>query len=182
MKKSLIFAIASILMLMISCSEEQPTKVSEYVFDKRNIENDTNWVEFHDYDTIEGLCYDWIEVESGVILNSLDEYKEVYNRATDNKSINVLYKCRSMTDSDFVAPQIDFNKLSLVIYSMRSGDVEFERKIYYNLNTDEYFYLLVINYKRENLLGTFYEEAILFPKISNYDKLKFDTIVNHAVR
>lgn len=83
-----------------------------------------------------------------------------------------------MTDSDFVAPDIDFDNRSLVIYSMFFGDVEFDRKIYYNKNTQEYFYLLEVKYLSENLIGYFYNEALSLPKVTNFEKIKFDTIVN----
>jgi len=180
MKKAVLFLAVSVLMLMISCGDDQPTKNSKYVFDKRNIENDTNWVEFHDYDTLDGLCYYWHEVKGGVILNNLEEYREMFDRATKERLFTTFSRCHNTSDTVFVAPDIDFNNRSLVIFGMFFGDVEFKRKIYYNKNTEEYFYLLEVDYLSENALGHFYEDAISFPKVTNFEKIQFDTIVNYA--
>lgn len=172
MKQSVLLMVISVLILITSCGVEQPTPVS--TFNKRNIDNDPNWVEFHDYDILDGLCYNLNEVEGGLILNSVDEYKEVFHRAADNIwGIDVT--CRNIKYSDFVAPDIDFENRSLIIYSMSTQPLGCDRKIYYNTNTDEYFYLLItpwsMNWHRE-----YYNEALSLPKITDYTRIKFDTI------
>jgi hypothetical protein len=179
MKKSLIFALASILMLMISCSEEQPTKFSEYVFDKRNIENDTNWVEIHDYDTLDGICFDWFDTQGGVLMNTEDEYKEVFARAfpSDNTN-NRPYHCFFWTIDNYIKPDIDFEKRSMLIFSWGDALVEYKRKIYYNRNNDEYFYLLTVDLVGQGIPLRLHLEALSLPKITNSEKIKFDTIFN----
>jgi hypothetical protein len=176
MKQSLIFAIASILMLMISCSEEQPTKFSEYVFDKRNIENDTNWVEFHDYDTLDSLCFDLDEAYGGIIYNSESEYKEAFLKAmnADYKS----WECGFMKIEDYTEPDIDFDTRSLLFMFWRDANVEYKRKIYYNQKQDEYFYLLTVDLVGYGAVMIMYAETLSLPKITNHEKLKFDTIFN----
>lgn len=191
MKKTLIFAIVSILMLMISCSDDQPTKVSNYVFDKRNIENDTNWIEIFDIDTVFDICFHWEDVENGVICNSEDDYKHFYNisqeRIKDLKqrlsqeTRDKLGPCYKY--NDYFSPNIDFEQRDLIIYSTHAGMSEFERKLYYNQVENEYFYLVTINYIVDELtIMKIFPEAITLPKLINNNKIKFDTIVNYATK
>jgi hypothetical protein len=176
MRKSLIFAIASILMLMISCSKEQPTKVSEYVFDKRNIDNDTNWVEFHDYDTLDGLCFDFWDAYGGMILDSEEEYKESYIKSINQES--KILSCSFGTIDDYIKPDIDFDKKSLYIVTWSDGMVEYHSKLYYNTKKDEYFYLLTVELIAEGMIFKAHVETISLPKITNNEKITFDTLYN----
>ncbi len=166
-------------MLMISCSEEQPTKVSNYVFDKRNIENDTNWVEFHDYDTLDDICFDFWDNLSGVIINSEDDYKEVFFGAfPSNNENNRPYNCFFWTIDDYIKPDIDFDNRSMLIFCWYDANVEFERKIYYNPKNDEYFFLLTVDLVGYGSVFSGFVETLSMPKLPNIEKIKFDTIFN----
>lgn len=179
MKKTVLFLAVSLLMLIISCSEEQPTKVLEYVFDKRNIENDTNWVEFTDIDTLDDICFDWYDTYGGVIINSEEEYKEVFSRAFPSDNTNYRpFHCHFWTLDDYIKPDIDFETRSMIIYSWGDALVEYVRKIYYNKKNDEYFYLLTVDLLGDGIPLSLHLEAISLPKIPNLEKIKFDTIYN----
>jgi hypothetical protein len=187
MKKAVLFLTTSVLMLMISCGDEQPTKVSEYVFDKRNIENDTNWVEITDIDTVENTCYDQFDVIGGVLCMNESEYRNYYDLAQERiyqlKSKLSQQKRDSLGNcykfNNYTSPDVDFNTHDLILYSMTSGFANWERKLFFNDHDNEYFYLLTIDTSPSNgeYILVFYNDAIKIPKLNNSTKIKFDTIM-----
>lgn len=77
-----------------------------------------------------------------------------------------------------IKADIDFEKRSMLIFSWGDALVDYKRNIYYNRNNDEYFYLLTIDLLGQGIPLRLHLESLSFPKITNYDKLKFDTIFN----
>ena len=189
MKMLFLFLSSSILMLILSCSEEQPTKFSEYVFDKRNIENDTNWVEVTDIDTVENICYDQFDVIGGILCRNESEYRNYYDIAQERiyqlKSKLSQQKRDSLGNcykfNDYISPDVDFSTQILILYSMTSGFANWERKLFYNIKNDEFFYLLKIDTSPSNgeYILVFYNDAIKIPKLSDKTRITFDTLIFH---
>ena len=149
---------------MISCSEEQPTKVSEYVFDKRNIDNDTNWVEVTDIDTVDGFCLSGPDIYWGKIFETEIDFKNFYDTSFCGRKYG--YK----------SSQVNFNTNFLILYGMYSNDVNWYRKIYYNQASNEYLHLLTIETTSIHTNIRWFTESIQLPIRTENTKVTFDTI------
>ena len=164
MKKGVLFLALSVLMLMISCGDDQPTKVSNYVFDKRNIENDTNWVEVKDIDTVDISCLTGNDIYLGKIFESEIDFKNFYDTSFCGRKYG--YK----------STQVNFNTNFMILYGMNSNDVNWYRKIYYNQASNEYLHLLKIERTSDHANMTWFLESVQLPRRTAKTKVTFDTI------
>lgn len=77
-----------------------------------------------------------------------------------------------------IKADFDFEKRSMLIFSWGDALVDYKRNIYYNRNNDEYFYLLTIDLLSQGIPLRLHLESLSLPKITNSEKIKFDTIFN----
>jgi hypothetical protein len=184
MKKAVLFLAVSVLMLMISCGDEQPTKVSNYEFDKRNIENDTNWVEITDIDTVE-VCISaklYTNDTNGLIVNSEVEYRNLFLETL--KDEDYLWAVRNHPEltnctEEYQIPAIDFDKRDLILYrtALGGGQPIWKRKIYINKRFKVILYLLETTLTTYTLENSHYSERITIPKFKSQYTIKFDTLL-----
>ena len=78
-----------------------------------------------------------------------------------------------------IPPDIDFNNRDLILFGTNwGGFADTERKLYYNSQTEEYLYLLTISVNDPTrYILNWYDDAITIPKLTNKDKIKFDTVM-----
>jgi hypothetical protein len=183
MKKVFVFFGASILMLLAACNESTvtPKKNISYnniSYNKLTIQNDSNWVEVFDIDSIK-LCFGpfyWDyknQRDHNIIINSENEYKTIFDDAvaTTGKDFHFT-KC----DTIYQPTDVDFNNRFMIIYNLTSADDKFTRQIFKNKCSNEYLYLVSINRLSLNKIGRSFIENISLPKISYDTKVVFDTL------
>ncbi len=183
MKKSLIIAIASILMLMISCGDEQPTKYNNITYDKYQIQNDTNWVEVTDIDTVD-VCISRKLFKFGLKVNTESEYKSLFIETL--KDYDYLNSVREHPDKtncteEYQVPNINFDSRYLILFDIRTGGSPMcKRRIYFNIQGNSAIYLVEFYFKdsiiRTDELSGF-AETITIPKSKKIDFVKFDTLI-----
>lgn len=178
MKKFLFIALASFLMLAIACNE-QPTKTSNYVFDKRNIENDTNWVEVTDIDTVD-VCLYYLIFDNGLQIRDEVQYKDKFKLNTVyliGQHDSTKYPCFF----HYLKPDINFELNDLVLFYTMTGPIEkTERQVFYNKKSNDYLYMLKIfsKYSKDVIIpdrGDGYIDKITIPK-KGQSVVHFDTI------
>ena len=181
MKKVVLFLAVSVLMLMISCGDDQPTKVSEYVFDKRNIENDTNWVEVTDIDTVDAcIATSLYDDAKGLLIKSENEYLNYFNLSLqDEDYVYFVNKYPQYTNctTTYQSSNIDYTKRHLLLFDVRTGGQPVcVRKIYRNNAAKVIIYLVDIQagYTMEN---SGFGENITIPKIPSEFNFIMDTIL-----
>ena len=175
MKAIIIFAIA--VMLLVSCEKEQPTNLSA-TYDKYQIQNDSDWVEIFDIDTV-NVCIHPEVYNGGKIANTEDKFYEYfkenlqYYKTTDSAK----YPCFF----NYTSPEIDFVKRDLILFYAMTGMVKkTERFVYYNESLNEYLYLIKIYTKYSpNTIrydrGDGFVDLVTIPKINN-TKIVIDTL------
>ena len=173
------------LLCLFACTEDSVTKFSKY--NKDTIQSDSNWVEVTQIDTVYDLCFAAEDVMNGVVCRNLNEYRTYYDliqnriRTTKEKlsqeqrnEMGPCYKYDSL-----IPPDIDFNNRDLILFGTKwCGLADTERKLYYNSQTEEYLYLLTISVNdRYSKIINCYDDAITIPKLTNLDKIRFDTVM-----
>ena len=175
MKKAVLFLAVSVLMLMISCGDDQPTKFSEYVFDKRNIKNDTNWVEVTDIDTVD-VCIHYEVYSDGKVASSEEQFKGYFlkNLQYNFSGDPIKYSCYF----NYTSPDIDFAKRDVILYSTLTGGgfPINTRQLYKNTQSKQYLYLLTIKRTDVTEENSFFDETITIPKIEKGYDITFDTL------
>ena len=180
MKKSIFLLLASIMMLTAACNEEQPTKFAA-VYDKHTIQEDTNWVEITDIDTVETCIIGKLYI-NGLLINSEEQYKNLFIETLKDpdylwavRNHPELTKCRE----EYQIPDIDFNKRDLIMYlsPLGGGQPIFTRRIFENNLSKEIVYLVetrLTTYTKEN---SHFAETITIPKLKSQYTIKFDTLL-----
>lgn len=185
MKSLKYFASIAFLFCLFACTEDSATKFSDY--NKVTIQSDSNWVEVTQIDTVYDLCFSAEDVMNGVVCRTINDYRTYYDliqnriRTTKEKLSQELrnemgpcYKYDSL-----IPPDIDFDNRDLILFGTNwGGFADTERKLYYNSQTEEYIYLLTISVNdRYSKILNWYDDAITIPKLTNIDKIRFDTVM-----
>jgi hypothetical protein len=164
--------------LMFSCDKSTVNPTNCPGYNKLTIQNDSNWVEVFDIDTVD-ICFGptyWIDqnkMDHNIIINSENEYKSIFDDAvTTSGKYFYLSKC----DTVYKPTGVDFNNRFMIIYHLTSADVIFTRQIFKNKCFNEYLYLVSINRLSLNKIGKRFSENISLPKINTETKVVFDTI------
>ncbi|HOV92942.1 MAG TPA: hypothetical protein PLC04_07700 [Candidatus Kapabacteria bacterium] len=184
MKKTAILSLAFFMLFAVGCQKEQPTIYS--LPDKYTIQEDTNWVEITDIDTLH-LCIGWSSywIDKDIYVHQIvnrteDDYKILFEDA-----ISVSQYFRDNCGSIYQPSGIDFSKRIMIMYTQTSTPSYWTRKIFYNEQLDEYYYLLEIKSKwcygcmTEERLDT-YRENITIPKFTENTKVIFDTLHTYS--
>ena len=183
MKKVFVFFAASILMFLAACNEstvnnKKNISNNNIIYNKLTIQNDSNWVEVFDIDTLD-ICFgptywaDQNKIDRNIIINKENEYKTIFDDAvaTSGKYF-YLTKC----DTVYKSTGVDFNNRFIIIYGIGTGDDKFTRQIFKNKYSNEYLYLVSITRLSNNDILKGFFENISLPKINNETKVKFDTL------
>ncbi len=173
--KYLIFILAIAVMLLVSCEKEQPTNFSA-TYDKYQIQNDSDWVEITDIDTLNsclGPAY-WIrENNKYIIIKNENEYKTIFDDAVATLGKDfIIAKC----DTVYKPTGVDFSKRFIISYKIATGDVKFTRKIFKNKISKDYFYLVSITNFSSNEILRGWGESISLPIINSDINVVFDTL------
>jgi len=179
------------LLCLFACTEDSVTKFSKY--NKDTIQSDSNWVEVTEIDTIYDLCFAAEDVLNGVVCRTLNDYRTYYDliqsristrkQKLSQEQRNEMGPCYKY--DSLIPPDIDFNNRDLILYGMNSGFADYERKLYYNSQTEEYLYLLKIsehytirdNDTMHHFALMWYYDAITLPKLTRIDQIRFDTLM-----
>jgi hypothetical protein len=174
MNKTMILLIISSLMFIISCKQEQPTQLSPK-YDKNNIQNDTNWVEIFDIDTVK-VCIRNEVYYAGKIAASEFQYKEYFDG--NLKYIKAVDSIKYPCFFNYIRPNIDFGKRDILLYFLHTGGgfPIYKRHLYKNSQAKLYLYLLEVNKIKTTEENSFFDETIAIPKIEDGFNIKFDTL------
>ncbi len=173
MKAIIILAMA--VLLLVSCEKEQPTNLSA-TYDKYQIQNDSDWVEVTDIDTL-NPCFGpahWIRHNNKyIIIKNENDYKTIFDEdvATFGKDF-IIAKC----DTVYKPTGVDFSTRFMISYKIATGDDEYTRKIFRNKFSNEYLYLVSITYLSSNKILRGWGESISLPIINSDIKVLFDTL------
>ena len=173
--KKIILIIA--LITFIGCYEEAPTEPKidlkkEYTLEE--LENDPDWVEITDIDTLELPCI-WLDLfELGKIYKSEAEYELLYNESKDLMDHSEMHYCKD--DTNYI--DVDFESRSLILFEVRSngGGPFFKRKIFKNSKFKQYRYLIDITITDVTKENSGFTEAISIPNVSTDMEIIFDTL------
>ena len=173
MKNIILATIVVMIATFTSCKMEQLIAVS---YDKHTIQNDTNWVEVIDIDTI-NVCLSsyWSDKDlnnRNIIIKNEEEYKEIFEDAILTSGKNFLPYC----DTVYKPTGIDFDKRFMIMYGITGADDKFTRQIFLNKSTSEYLYLISINRLSLSKVRRCWWEYISLPIVNGNAKVTFDTI------
>ena len=170
MKKTIIFALASILMLMISCSEEQPTKFNKITYDKYQIQNDTNWVEVTDTMSIDIKCLngDLISDFKSFVIRDSNEYADLASLRWN------YFEC-----IDYELPTIDFTQYTLLGLNTRTGPVLIERSVFKNDSQKKYLYLIKLKITSLDEILIHNRNFLLIPRLPLNFTINMDTLISY---
>lgn len=173
--KSIIIIIS--LILFGGCKEESPTENQLIVQQKYSItelENDTNWVEITDIDTLELPCI-WTDVyDMGELCRSQSDYTSLYNESKALEDHSEMPYCKNDTNIlDF-----EFSSRSLILFEVMTngGGPSFQRKIFKNTSLKKYRYIVEITINSGTEENSSLSEVISIPKISADSEMIFDTL------
>lgn len=176
--KNIILIIA--IMAFVGCKEETPTeqKVNpDKKYTLEELENDPDWVEITDIDTLELPCIWYDLFERGKLIKLESEYKDMYNESKDYKDHSELYYCKD--DTNYI--NVDFSNRDLILFEVTTGGSPlFKRKIFKNSRLNQYRYLLEITIRSVSKVGLSFTEVITIPNISNNTDMIFDTLRNYG--
>ena len=164
------------IIAFVGCKEETPTeqKVNpdkKYTLDE--LENDPDWVEVTDIDTLELPCIWYDLFESGKLIKQESEYIDMYNESKDYKDHSELYYCKD--DTNYI--NVDFSNRDLILFEVTTGGSPlFKRKIFKNSKLNQYRYLLEITIRSVSKVGFSFTEVITIPNIFNNTDMRFDTL------
>ncbi|MGA2298435.1 MAG: hypothetical protein ABSG15_12890 [FCB group bacterium] len=161
MKTILIISFSIIsLIFYFSCKENSPVSP---IYDKHNIQNDSNWVEIIDTMIIIPNCMYDNSPQPPYIINDSNEYKSI------------------LLDSCFVGrrPWVDFSKRTVLGNVTQTNVTDFKYQIFKDDKLKLILYLIeidvVYNFGFVSKL-----HLISIPKISNDYKVYFDTLHFHV--
>ena len=170
--KNIILLLA--LIAFVGCKEETPTE-QKVNLDKKytleELENDPDWVEVTDIDTLDKTPCIWREViEFGELVENLDELKVLYKESDefDREYSSYCFKADSMN--------IDFSNRTLILYWIDRHPAEIERKIFRNDNLKQYIYAAGFTGLQGDLVNISFGEVITIPKLNEDYDFKFDTL------
>lgn len=172
--KKIIYIIA--IIAFVGCKENAPTE-NKINLDKKytidELENDPDWVEITDIDTLELPCI-WFDLfERGKLIKQESEYIDLYNESKAFKDHSELYYCKD--DTNYI--NVDFSNRDLILFEVSTGGSPlFRRKIFKNSILNQYRYLLEITIRSVSKVGFSFTEVISIPNISNETEMKFDTL------
>lgn len=177
MKASKILFVLIAVLLLHSCNEEQATR---FAVDKHDIQNDPDWVEITDIDTVDVCIATSLFDSKGLLIKSENEYLNYFNKSLldeDYVYFTTKYPQYTNCTTTYQSSNIDFSKRDLILFSiMTGGQPKSVRKIYRNSLTKEIIYLVDIKagYTKE---GSGFGEHITIPKIPTGYKFIVDTIL-----
>ncbi|MEZ4723611.1 MAG: hypothetical protein R2863_03040 [Candidatus Kapaibacterium sp.] len=169
--KKIILLIA--IMAFVGCKEETPTETKitikkEYTLEE--LENDTNWVEVTDIDTIKQPCIWGKAIEHGKLIKNMNELRSVYKKS-DSISTNYSEFC---FDADSLG--INFNNRSLILYWIDRHPAEIERKIFRNDKLKQYIYVAGFTGLFDGFDNSTFGDKITVSKVEENYSFRFDTL------
>lgn len=166
-----------VMLAFIGCKEEAPTEnklITQQKYTIEELENDTNWVEITDIDTLELPCI-WLDVfEMGELCRNQTDYNSLYNESKSLMDHSELPYC--IDDTNYI--NVDFLTRSLVLFEVRSngGKPTIKRRIFKNESIKEYRYILELTIRTLTKENSGFTEVISIPKVSNDMNMIFDTL------
>ena len=164
------------IIAFVGCKEETPTEQKVNIDKKytlEELENDPDWVEVTDIDTLEIPCI-WINLyERGKLIKLESEYKDLYSESKALMDHSEMTYCKD--DTNYI--DVDFSNKDLILFEVTTGgDPLFKRKIFKNSISNQYRYLLEITFRSVSKVGFSFTEAITIPNITNDTEMIFDTL------
>ena len=170
--KNLIFIIA--IIVFVGCKEETPTENNlnlnkEYTLEE--LENDTNWVEVIDIDTVEGPCiHIMLFYQGGIIRNETDFDSLKTESIQKYGELNGLDLCVN----DFKDYNIDTNKNMLLLYYTKTNKYpKTTRKVFKHKVQNSLIYYNKLERTDGNEGVNIYYDRIIVPRTN---EVKFITI------
>lgn len=165
------------ILAFIGCKEEAPTEnklITQQKYTIEELENDTNWVEITDIDTLELPCI-WLDLfKRGKLIRQESEYNDMYDESKALMDHSELPYCKD--DTNYI--NVDFLTRSLVLFEVRSngGSPTFNRRIFKNSSLKEYRYILELTIRSGSKENSGFTEVISIPKVNEDYEFKFDTL------
>lgn len=187
MKTTIILIALAFVVTLFACSDEQITNFSNEKLVE--LQNDENWEEITDIDTVyhssygfgavgEGtFCLNRDKVEYGVHLKSLQDLEEVFN-GTPIVNINAEYNCADSLQPYIIKSGIDFNERDYFVNYIIFNPVDYKRSIFINRKDKIVQYVVELK-QNENSgyeIGINYWDFIGIPKIPDGYTVKIDTL------
>lgn len=178
MRAILIILLAAFFMLFTSCNEKQVTEFTQS--DLEQIQQDTNWVEITDIDTVEAcMANDFYNNGKGLLIKSEEDYKKYFDKSLENEQYMDMVRNWSQYTNcteEFQPLNANLENRDLILYSISSGGMPiFTRRIFLNKNESEYIYIVEIQittYTKE--LRSFSDE-ITVPNLNEGYSFRFET-------
>ncbi len=170
--KKIILIIA--IIAFVGCKEEAPSEPKitikkEYTLEE--LENDTNWVEITDLDTLLKFPCIWKDIiEFGRIVNDLEEFKDIF-KESDELGREYTEYCFDVDSFD-----IEFRDRTLILYYIDWLDLNVKRKIYKNNILKTYVYIVEL-YKRTEWTAQSFGDLITLPKLESNYTFVFDSVI-----
>lgn len=170
--KSILLLIA--IFTLISCKDDSPTDKSddqiqtEYTLEE--LENDSDWVEVTDIDTLEVPCLYHKIMNNGRVCKTQNEFESIFEENGEVDSIRKTY-CNDATNFD-----IDFNKNTVILFSNSYLDIHCTRKIFKNQKLKQIVYFVKMLDNQRDLTAPLFKDHIVIPKIENDYTLYFDSL------
>lgn len=165
----IIFAILA----FAGCGDEAPTETKidldkEYTLEE--LENDPDWVEVTDIDTIKQPCVWNYVMEYGKLIENIGELRTIYKKS-DSISTNYSEFC---FDADSLG--IDFDDKSLILYWIDKHPDEIERKIFINDKLKQYIYVAGFTGLFDGFDNSTFRDNILISRVPDDYSFRFDSL------
>ena len=158
-----------IIIAFIGCKEEKPTEnqiTSQEKYTIDELEQDTNWVEIIEIDTLENYCVKKEYRLGGILIKDHQEYTELYQMTKDD------VECPSNSNS----LNVNFNDRDVIMAAFSNAPSNWTRKIFKNEKTNEIRYIVEIMRINSTEKFTWWYEAISIPKINTKYQFNIDTL------
>ena len=173
MKTIIIIAILSIIALACQ-KEDMPVEQIQYTLEQ--LENDTNWVEIIDIDTLkQPVCIEKDRYNHSIVIETAEEFNNLYKNSEDWRKENSIYFTQECSDEI----NVDFKKRTLILVASSNGGFPvFKRKIFINYTEKKIIYYLENKSTSTTEDLKVFHENITIPKFNN----SFDILFQIDVR
>lgn len=161
--KKLLLALA--VFALISCKEKAPTENKNIIqkeYTLEELENDTNWVEITDIDTIDGACIDLSFFENGLVIRNKKYFDSI--KAVSIKKYGE-FGGDGFCVNNFDDYNIDTNSKSLIFFVTGTNKgPKTTRKVFENSSQDFLIYYNELEIVSGNEANNIYYDRIIVPK------------------
>ena len=159
--------IAFITLLATACNENQITEFTQS--DLEQIQQDPNWVEITDIDTVSDNAPFNDLTEGGILVRSEKQLLEIYN----------LFEQGFAHGLDTL--DLDFKNRDHILYVITSSPSEYKRSLMINDVTKEVMYIVEVQMKDRTYRLDYWSEWISIPKINQRYVFRTRTIVKAPI-